>query len=209
MLQPRAGRPWRLTCRRRGRSSDDATLADVKKRAAVEATRAGAYDEAADHLAAALELIGSAGDTAERGELLLERGRALWAAERAEESTAVLGEAAALARRTGDSDLLARIALSWRGGEMRMINRRSDDQFLGLLREALAACPPGDSRLRCLLLSRLVRCGYWDIGDRDVLATCDEAVAMARRLGGAEELTEAPSGHSSTTDGARNWRVNV
>ena len=171
--------------------ADDSTLFDVVHRAAIEATRAGAFDEAADHLAVALELTAPAGDTAERGELLLERGRALWAAERADESTTVLGEAVALARRTGDHELLARVALSWRGGELRIVNRRADDHFLGLLREALAVSPSGDSRLRCLLLSRLVRCGYWDIADGDAIAAGDEAVAMARRLGGAEELTDA------------------
>jgi tetratricopeptide (TPR) repeat protein len=170
---------------------DDVTLSDVLHRAANEASRAGAFDEAADHLAVALELTAPAGDTAERGELLLERGRALWAAERADESTAVLGEAAALARRTGNGELLARVALSWRGGELRMINRRADDQFLALLREALAAYPPGDSQLRCLLLSRLARCAHFDLGDRDGIAAGDEAVAIARRLGDPEALTES------------------
>ena len=111
---------------------DDVTLADVAHRAAIEATRAGAFDEAADHLAVALELTAPPGDTAERGELLLERGRALWAAERADESTAALGEAAGLARRTGNIELLARVALSWRGGELRAINRRVGRPVPGL-----------------------------------------------------------------------------
>ena len=115
----------------------------------------------------------------------------LWAAERAEESKPVLGEAAALARRAGDGELLARVALSWRGGELRPILRHADHQFLALLREALTACPPGDSRLRCLLLASWARCAYWDISDRDGIAACDEAVAMARRLGDAEALTSA------------------
>jgi tetratricopeptide (TPR) repeat protein len=172
---------------------DAATLADVARRAAVEATRAGAFDEAADHFAVTLDLTEPAGDSAERGQMLLARGRALWAAERADESKAVLGEAAELARRIGDGDLLARIALSWRGGELRAIFRRADHQFLALLREALAACPPGDGLLRCLLLARLALCGSADIGDRGAIATVDEAVAMARRLDDAEALTHALS----------------
>jgi energy-coupling factor transporter ATP-binding protein EcfA2 len=169
----------------------DATLAVVARRAAVEATRAGAFDEAAAHLAVALEVTEPGGDAAGRGELLWERGRVLWAAERAEESKQVLGEASALARRTGNGELLARVALSWRGGELRPILRQADHQFLALLREALTACPPGDSRLRCLLLASWARCAYWDIGDRDGIAACDEAVAMARRLGDPEAVTNA------------------
>ena len=183
---------------------DDAMLADVSRRAAAEATRAGAFDEAAGHLGVTLELTEADGDTAERGELLLERGRALWAAERAEESKAVLAEAAEAARRTGDSDLLARVALSWRGGELRAIFRRADHQFLALLREALAACPPGDGLLRCLLLARLALCGSADIGDRDGIATSDEAVAMARRLGDPEALT-----HALGTRFYYRWRPNL
>ena len=170
---------------------EDATLADVARRAAVEATQAGAFDEAADHLAVALDVMQPAGDTAAHGELLWERGRLLWAAERAEESKQVLSEAAALARRTGDGELLARVALSWRGGELRPILRHADHQFVALLREALTACLPDDSRLRCLLLASWARCAYSDIGDREGIGACDEAVAMARRLGDPEALTNA------------------
>jgi tetratricopeptide (TPR) repeat protein len=170
---------------------DDDTLAEVSRRAADEATTARAFDEAARHLAVTLDLTAAAGDTAERGELLLERGRALWAAGRAEESTAVLSQAAAVARRTGDGELLARIALAWRGGELRAIFGRADHKFLTLLRGALAACPPGDGLLRCLLLARLALCGYADISDRDGISTGEEAVAMARRLGDPEALTHA------------------
>jgi predicted ATPase len=175
---------------------DDVTLAAVARNAAAEAARAGAFDEAADHLSVALQLTEPAGDTPQRGELLVQRGGALWAAERAEESMAALSEAAELARRTDDWELLARVALSWRGGELRAIMRHPDHQFLALLREALTACASDDSRLRCLLLARWARCAYWDIGDADGLAAVDEAVAMARRLADPEALTSA-LGHSS------------
>ncbi len=168
-----------------------ATLADAARQAAAEATRAGAFDEAADHLAVTFDAREAAGDRDALGELWLERGRVLWAAERPVESKAALGEAAAMARRTGDGELLARIALSWRGGEFRYILRRSDDQFLALLREALSAYPSVDSRLRGLLLSQLARCAFWDIGDPEGIAACEDAVAMARRLGDAEVLTTA------------------
>jgi tetratricopeptide (TPR) repeat protein len=170
---------------------DDATLADVMRRAALEATQAGAFDEAADHFAVALDVMQPLGDAAERGELLWERGRVLWAAERAEESKQVLSEATALARRTGDGELLARVALSWRGGELRPILRHADHQFLALLREALTASGTGDSRTRCLLLASWARCAFWDIDDGDGIAASDEAVAMALRLGDPEALTNA------------------
>ena len=170
---------------------DEMMLASVARHASVEAARAGAFDEAAHHLGIALDSTDAAGDTTERGELLLEQGRALWAAERGADSNAVLMEAAEWARRNGDADLLARVALSWRGGESRAIFRRPDHQFLSLLREALATCASGDSWLHCMLLARLAMCATWDIDDREALAACDEAVAMARRLRGAEELISA------------------
>jgi hypothetical protein len=170
---------------------DDATLADAARHAADEAARHGAFDEAAAFVGVALDLSEHAGELAERGSLMLEQGRLLWAAERPEESKAVLGKAAELARRTGDTNLLAAVALSWRGGEVRPVMRRADHQLVALLREALAACSPGDSLLRCLLLGRLALCGYYDIGDRDGVSTCDEAVAMAQRLGDPEALTTA------------------
>jgi hypothetical protein len=170
---------------------DDATLADAVRHAADEAARHGAFDEAAGFVAVALELSEQRGDPAERGGLMEEHGRLLWAAERPEESEAVLSKAAELARRTGDAKLLAEVALSWRGGEVRQVLRRADHQLVALLREALAACSPGDSHLRCLLLGRLALCGYYDIGDRDAVSTCDEAVAMAQRLGDPQALTTA------------------
>jgi len=170
---------------------DDPMLADVARRAAIEAARVGAFDEAADHLAVALDVTQAAGDTAERGALLWERGKMLWAAERAEESEQVLDEAAALARRTGDGELLARVALSWRGGELRAIFRHRDHRFLALLREALTLNGSGDSHRRCLLLSTWTRCAFWDIADAEALAACDEGLAMARRLGDPEVLTNA------------------
>jgi tetratricopeptide (TPR) repeat protein len=55
----------------------------------------------------------------------------------------------------------------------------------------MAAMSPDDSPLRCLLLARLALCGHWDIGDRDGIAACDEAVAMGRRLGDPEALINA------------------
>ena len=170
---------------------DDATLADAARHAADEAARHGAFDEAAAFVAVALDLSEHSGALAERGALMVEQGRLLWAAERPEESTAVLGKAAELARRTGDANLLAEVALSWRGGEVRQVLRRADHELVALLREALAACPPCDSHLRCLLLGRLALCGYHDIGNRDGISACDEAVAMAQRLGDPEALTTA------------------
>jgi hypothetical protein len=170
---------------------DDAAVANAAARAATEDFAAGAFNEAASHLSVALQFTGADGRADARSELLLQRGQALWAAERAEESRAALLESAALARRTGNSDLLARVALSWCGGEFRPIFKRTDHQFLALIREALTVVPADDSRLRSLLLSRLARCGYWDISDPDGSAACGEAVAIARRLGDPEALTDA------------------
>src|SRR5262249_45837701 len=135
-------------------------VAEGARMAAAEARRAGAFDVAAEQLALVLDRTESAHDTVQRAELLLQRGQMLWAAEWAEESTVALSEVAALARCSGNAQLLVEVALSWRGGELRAIFRRADGQFLALVREALAASPKGDSNTRCLLLSRLAHYAY-------------------------------------------------
>jgi hypothetical protein len=170
---------------------DRVVLRDVAIAAAAEARATGAYDEAAEHLGTAIELTDAGAEGSRRGELLVERGRLLWAAQRAAESDVALNDAVDWARRTNDADLLAQVALSWRGGDRRAVNRRPDAHLVALLREALAARQEGDSAVRCLLLARLVRCGFWDISDREVRAMADEAVAMARRLEEPTALAEA------------------
>jgi class 3 adenylate cyclase len=65
----------------------------------------------------------------------------------------------------------------------------ADQRTRARVTDALAALPPGDSSERCLLLSRLAASWVVHPGERETFA--DEALAMARRLGGVLELDRA------------------
>jgi hypothetical protein len=102
-------------------------------------------------------------------------------------------QAAALARRRGRPEELARAALGFAAGlgfEVRLYDHRQ----VALLEEALAALPPGDSALRAWVLARLsVALSYVAPAERRHQLAA-EAVAIARRLGDRAALAYALSG---------------
>jgi DNA-binding winged helix-turn-helix (wHTH) protein/tetratricopeptide (TPR) repeat protein len=125
-------------------------------RAAEQAERLFAYERSAGLYERALALMAStpSGDEARRVELVLALGEVRSAAGEREPARAVFAEAAALARRLGRVDLLARAALGYRGpAEM---GSPSDAPTLALLDEALTATGGTFPVLRARLLSRLV-----------------------------------------------------
>ncbi len=65
---------------------------------------------------------------------------------------------------------------------------------------ALTALPPADSSERCLLLSRLA--SSWTVHPEEREPFADEALAMARRLGGAAELDRALGAKSMLLQGS-------
>jgi tetratricopeptide (TPR) repeat protein len=161
----------------------DATRAlDYAERAGHEALRSLAYERAADLFDAALRVLDLTGEPDEkrRGELLLARGQAqMHAGEDA--ARACLLEAVGLARELGDTDLLARAALSL--GGFGLSPGIVDDQLVAVLEEALERVDPADSALRARLLVRLAVAIYWCNQPDRREALVDEAVAIARRLG--------------------------
>ena len=102
--------------------------------------------------------------------------------------------AAELARRHRLPELLARIALGY-GGWFVWSALRGDPNFVPLIQDALEMLGPQDSVLRVQLLARYAGGALRDDPDRERKeALCDEAVAMARRLGDAAALGYALDG---------------
>jgi tetratricopeptide (TPR) repeat protein len=103
--------------------------------------------------------------------------------------SAAYDEAARLARREGWAVRQARavfgatsiieLGMVWESG------------YRQVFEEALEALPAGDGVERCILLSRLAMIAAVAVGEERARALADEAIAMARRLGGLEELTFA------------------
>jgi class 3 adenylate cyclase len=126
-------------------------------------------------------------------DVLLAIGRAHWSAGEIDVDKPLLARAAGLARLARDAERLAEAALAFAG------SRRPwwlevgdvDKDAVGLLEEALEACPFGDSGVRVRLLGALGRELYFgdDVDRREQLSR--EAVAMARRLGDPATLALA------------------
>jgi DNA-binding CsgD family transcriptional regulator/tetratricopeptide (TPR) repeat protein len=147
--------------------------------AARAATAALAFDEASARLQTALEL--PIDDPKQRAEVFIELGIASHRAGKAEGALRAFDSAAAIARETDDSPLLARAAIGyedacWRPG-------MADQGAVELLEEAAVALGDESSALRVGLLGGLARALDFQ-GDHERGAIVrTEAVAMARRLG--------------------------
>lgn len=157
-----------------------------------------AYEEAAEHFRQALELIPSADLSAARvtrPELLLRLGDAQWRSGNGPEARLTFEEAIADGRRLGDGDLLARAALGYvtaLGGFLLYARFEVGASGVGLLEEALAALPTGDSPLRARLLAHLAL-EMWSANEpvEERVAVSQQAIEMARRLGDSEAVVTA------------------
>jgi DNA-binding SARP family transcriptional activator len=162
-------------------------VVEFSERAGERALAQLAYDEAAHHYRAALELLDlrAAPAGATRCRLLLGLADACIRAGAVEEARRALDEAAAVARASGATGRLAEAALAYgnlpldeglEGGAVA-------EPLLALLDEALAACPPGDSPERAQLLARIALELYFSDQPERRASLVDEAEAMARRVG--------------------------
>jgi class 3 adenylate cyclase/tetratricopeptide (TPR) repeat protein len=142
--------------------------------AAESAMAALAYEDAAAHFTQALEL--GVEDARERARLELERANAHRFSGQWLPALEASRAAAALAREVGDAELFARAAL--RSEDASNIPSLSDEQTIGLLREAVAMLDPEDSNLLAQVLSALGR-SLALFGD-------DAAGARSARLSGIE-----------------------
>jgi DNA-binding SARP family transcriptional activator len=152
-----------------------------------QATAMLANEEAADHYARALEVLGRTDPEAieRRCDLLLELGEARVRSGERPAAWGVFREAAALASRMGDRALLARAAI---GASRRLIQPPGvvDEELIALLEQALEMVPEV-SVLRVLLISRLCGALYFSSERRDHMRRLSaEATATAARLGDPE-----------------------
>jgi DNA-binding CsgD family transcriptional regulator len=152
--------------------------------AAAAASAALDYDEAASRLRTVLAIAGP--EEGHRSEILLALGAALFASGRSLDAITEYREAAGIARRRGDGELLARAAVGlenvcWRPG-------LADQGAHELLEEAAATLPPSDSMLRVTVLGGLARALEFK-GDSDrAKVVRDQAIVMARRIGDKRTL---------------------
>ena len=162
-------------------------------RAAEASQAAHAYEDAEAHYEralTALEIV-NRDDAAARCDVLLALGATRWRAnEHDPRSTFV--EALELARGLASSGRLARAVLG-AGGRF-YAPGDTDDPYVGLLEEALAALEPGDSVLRVRLLARLAEKLVFAQPPERAGELAAEAIGMARRLGEACGLAAALMG---------------
>ncbi len=147
--------------------------------AARAAADALAFDEAAEMLAAALEL--GIDDPRRRAEALLELGMARHRAGKAPDALQALAAAAQIGRELADAEVLARAAAgyedaSWRPGTI-------EQDAVDLLEEAATALGEQDSELRVELLGGLARALDMRGQQQRGALVRDSAIALARRLG--------------------------
>lgn len=153
------------------------------RRGAERATRRLAFEEAAELLSRATELL-PAGRDVEKCDLLLELAAARVGAGQATLGRETALSAAGLARSMGDADRLARSALCF--GSVFVI-AQVHRVLVELLEEALAALPAEDSPLRARLLARLAAALQPAHDPEHPITLARQAIDMARRV--ADEPT--------------------
>ena len=166
-------------------------------RAGDHASALFAYEEAAVHYRRALELLALVGGASgeRRGELLLRLGDSQWRSGDGTEARMTFEEAIEVGRRLANGELLAQAALGYvtaLGGFLLYARFEVGGTGVGLLEEALAGLPAGDSSLRAHLLAHLALemwSGHEPVEQR--VAVSQEAIEMARRLGDSEALVTA------------------
>ncbi|HET9213894.1 MAG TPA: AAA family ATPase [Gaiellaceae bacterium] len=152
--------------------------------AAESATRAVAFDEAADRLRTALEL--GVQDRKERASATLRLGEACHRAGAAADALEAFTATAELARQLGDDELLARAAIGFEEACWRPAIH--DGRAVELLEEAAAAVGSTDSGLRARVLGGLARALELRGESLRAARARDESVAMSRRLGDRPSL---------------------
>jgi class 3 adenylate cyclase len=183
-------------------SSDPADLGNAVRYAEMAAARAlsvYAHAEAAALLKKALEIqeVLNPDDQAKRFDLLLAQSSPRHDAADMDEARRLLFEAAAIARKLGDSERL--ISAACAGADMMWIGGMADEPMARLIEEALAAVGDREDSSRVWLLSRMAALaassGRREDGER--LAT--EALELARRIGDEKALWAALRSYLFTT----------
>jgi eukaryotic-like serine/threonine-protein kinase len=159
---------------------------DYSVRAAKRAFAQLGYEEAAGHLARALEVLDLCEPQPEhRAALLVALGEAQARAGKFIPARQTLEQGADAARELGDADLLCRAALGV--GYVAEVGGQ-DERVVALLEAALEAIGPEDSDTRARLLGYMAQEHYWVDPQGLSAQFFDEATEMARRLGDERTL---------------------
>jgi tetratricopeptide (TPR) repeat protein len=155
-------------------------------RAAERALGLVAYEESIAVLTRAAAAVAEVGDPGPlRGQILLALAETRIRCGDSHEGRALCREAAALARRSGDHEQLARAALTYglwfQAGVV-------DPVLVSLLEEALRALPPGDTPARARLLARLAAALTPSRYSAEPVRLAREAIATARRIADPQTL---------------------
>jgi hypothetical protein len=153
------------------------------RRGAERAVRQLTFDEAAQLLTRATEAL-PAGRDVEKCDLLLELAAAQVGAGHATRGQETALGAAGIARRMGDAERLAQAALRYGSVFLFAV---VDRVLVGLLEDALASLPAGESPLRARLLGRLAAALQPAPDPVHPMTLAREAIEMARRV--ADEPT--------------------
>jgi hypothetical protein len=161
-------------------------------RAAEQASRQQAHEEAAVHYAKALEVLTTTGaaDGGRISELLLARGEALRRSGDEREAKRAVGEAADRAEQAGRADVLAHAAVAF-GGRFSWTRASADPAFAPLLARALSAVGEEPSPMRVLLLARLTAAHRDEPRRARIQGYAEEALRLARELGDPPTLAIA------------------
>jgi hypothetical protein len=155
------------------------------------ATRAGdrantqlAYEDAAIHYERALQAreLEEQPDERPRCELLLKLGEAQWSAGGFERPMESMREAAVIAERLGDAELLAHAALGLAGPGNIMTPILGDESGIALLERALAALDARDSALRARVMGRLASVRLLTGNPQGTASLARAAIEMARSV---------------------------
>ncbi|MGH9674671.1 MAG: ATP-binding protein, partial [Bryobacteraceae bacterium] len=175
---------------RSGSPADTLKAVEYSIKAAQEATRVHAYEEAASQYERAHEALGASESASghDRFDLLLALAEARKRSGAVEKARAAFQEAAELARQANQPEKLAVAALGI-GVAMTGAFGEVDQLQIQLLREALERLPAGDSPLRARLLAQLANALYYFTDQRVTLS--EQALAIARRVGDPAALQMA------------------
>lgn len=161
-------------------------------KAAEVAVGALAYEEAARHERQALDALEVLERDGERFQELDRLGRLQWQAGDSLAARATFREKAALARRLGDPEELARAALGFGGRWYDAEN--TDDELISLLREARHSLPRRPSPTLAKVLARLAQAVRPADREGEARELNRQALAMARGISDTDALIDALSG---------------
>jgi hypothetical protein len=160
-------------------------------RAAERATSQLAYEESASLYQRAVDAAANQpGQELFRCELMVALGEAQLRASLPDRSRATLEQAAELAQKAGSGTLLARAALAIAPTAIGVRYGQPDLVLIKLLEDALRETDMADSAIRARLLAQL-SLAHYHAPKEERLRLSQEAVEMARRVGGADALLPA------------------